>query len=199
MICFKIDTTTHTVRQALGLFEDLLQHKVRITTLLNLSEVYIHSLHFQFLLLPENTQYVHVLTPTDNGDIAVFEIHHLVGIFHNRAGIGAKEELILTDTHHQRTLFAGSDDLIRVTLVEHGDGIGTYHLIECHLHGLQQRDVLLHHNIFYQLDQHLGIGLTDELHALLSQFLFDVGIVLDDAVVDDGQIMALGVMGMGIT
>ena len=134
MIRFKVHTASHTVLQALRLFENLLQHKVRIATLLNLSQVDIHSLHLQLLFLAEDTQHVHVLTPTDYGNITIFEIDHLISILDNRTGIRTQEKLILTNTNHQRTLLSGSNNLVRVTLVEHGDGIGANHLVQSHLH-----------------------------------------------------------------
>ena len=143
MVCFHVHTTTHTVRQTLRLFEDLLQHEVRIATLLDLSEVDIHRLHLQFLFLTENTEHVEILSTTDLGDIPVLQIDHLVRIFHNRTGVGAQEELILTNTHHQRTLLTGRDDLIGIALVEYGDGVGTDHLIEGHLYSRQQVEMLM--------------------------------------------------------
>ena len=172
---------------------------MRIATLLYLTEVDVNLLHLQLLFLTEDTQHVQAFITLDDRNVTVFQIHHLIGIFHNRTGIRADEELTVADTHHQRALLTGSHDLIGITLVEHGDGVGTNHLIECHLNGLQQRQVLFHHHIFYQLYQHLGVGIADKLHTLGPQFLLDIGIVLDDAVVDDGQIVRLRVMGMGIS
>ena len=146
VVGLQVHTTTHAVRQALGLLEDFLQHEVRIAALLNLAEVDIDGLHLQFLLLAEDAQHVHLLTAADDGDVAVFEIHHLVSIFHDWTGIRAEKELVLANAHHERTLLAGGDDLVRFALVEHSDGIGADHLIERHLHSLQQRQVLLHHD-----------------------------------------------------
>ena len=198
MISLEIHTTSHTVCEALRLLEDLLQHEVRIATLFYLSEIDVHRLHLQLLFFAKDTHHMQTLAALDDSNITVFEIHHLIGILHNRTGVGTDKELVLTDTHHQRTLFAGSHNLIGIPLVEHSDGVGTNHLIERHLNGLQQRKVLLHHHILNELHQHLGIRIALELHVLGLQFLFDIGIVLDDAIVDDGQIMRLRIVGMCI-
>ena len=58
--------------------------------------------------------------------------------------------------------------------------------------------MLLHHDIFHQLHQHFGVGVRLELHTFLYEFLLDVGIILNDAVMDDGQAMRLGKVRMGI-
>ena len=45
-------------------------------------------------------------------------------------------------------------------------------------------------NILYQLNQHLGIGIRNEMHTFLLELLLQLGIVLDNTVMDDGQILA---------
>ena len=130
-----------------------------------------------------------VLSATQHGDIPVFQIHHLVGIFHDRTGIRTQEELILADAYHQRTLLAGCDNLIRIALIDDSDGIGANHLIERHLYRCQQVELLLLLDILDELHQHLRVGIRLKLHALGLQFGLQVGIVLDDTIMDDSQIL----------
>ena len=130
-----------------------------------------------------------VLSATQHSDVPVFQIHYLVGIFHNRTGIRTKEELILTDAYHQRTLFASCDNLIRVALINDGDGIGANHLIEGHLYSCQQVELLLLLDVLDELHQHLRVGIRLKLHALGLQFCLQVGIVLDDTIMNDSQIL----------
>ena len=54
-------------------------------------------------------------------------------------------------------------------------------------------------NIFYQLHQHLRVRITHKRHALGLQLLLQVGIVLDDTVMDDGQVLRFRIMRMGVT
>ena len=131
------------------------------------------------------------LATANQGDIAILQINHLIGVFYDRTGITTQEELVLADTHYQRALLAGSNNLVRVTLVNHGNRIGTNHLIESHLNSLQQREVLLDHDVFNQLNQHLRIGIADKLNTLGLQFLLDISIVLNDTIMDNSQIMTL--------
>ena len=198
MVCLEVYTSPHAIGQALRLLKDLLQHKVRIAAFLYLTEIDVDRLYLQFLLLTEDTQHMHVLTTLDDCDISVFQIHHLVGILHDRTGVRADKELVLADAHNQWTLFTGSHNLIGIPLIKNGNGISTDHLIEGHLNSLQQRQFFLQHHIFDQLYQHLSISIADKLYALVFQFLLDIGIIFDDSVVDNSQVVRLRVMGMGI-
>ena len=189
MISLDIDTSTHAVCQALRLFEYLFQHKVGIPTFLYLSEVDINGLHRQFLLFTEDTKNLQVLPAIYHSYIAVFEIHHLISIFHDRTGIGTQEELILTDTYYQRTLLTGCNNLIGITLVDYSDCIGTDHLIESHLDSCQQIELLMLLDILDQLHQHLCICVRLKFHTFRLQFFLQVGIVLDNAVMDNRQIL----------
>ena len=191
VVALYVDASSHTVGETLWLFEDFLQHEVRIATFLNLSKVNVYGLHCQVLLFTQDVDDFQFFTQSDERDVAIFQIDHLVGILNNRTGITAQEELSVTDVHYQRTLLTGSNNLAGVALVDDGNGVGTYHLIEGHLHSLQQRQLLLDHHVFHQLHQHLGVCVALKGHTLVYQLLLDVGIVFDDAVMNDGQIVRL--------
>ena len=75
-----------------------------------------------------------------------------------------------------------------LALVDQGNGISAYHLVQRQLHRREQVEMFLLLDIFYQLHQHLGIGVRTEGKSLLLQFLFQVSIILDDTVMDNGQI-----------
>ena len=141
---------------------------------------------------------MYVLTQSDDGDVAILEIHHLIGIFDDGAGIGTEEEFPVANTNYKGTLLAGGNNLRRVALVKNGDGVGTDDLIKCHLNSLEQREVFLHHDILHELYQHLGIGVAFELDALVLEFQLNVSIILNNSVVDNGQIMALRIVRVGI-
>ena len=198
MVSLNIYTTTHTVRQALGLFKDLLQHKVWESTLLYLTQIDVNRLHSQFLFFTKNTDNLQFFTTLDKGNVSILEIHHLIRVFHDRTGVRTQEKLILTDTYYQRTLLTGCHNLVWITLVENGNGIGANHLIEGHLYCCQKVQVLMLFDIFDQLYQHLRIRIRNKLHALGLELRLQLGIILNDTIVDNGQIARLGIMGMGI-
>ena len=87
MVCLYVYTTSHAVRQTLWLLKDLLQHKVWIATLLNLSEINIYSLHCQFLFFTKNADNLKFLSTTDYCNISILQINHLIRIFYNRTSV----------------------------------------------------------------------------------------------------------------
>jgi len=158
MIGLYVDPASHAIGETFRLLKDFLEHEVGIAALLYLAQVDVNRLYTEFLLLAENADHVEFLAAPYDGNVAVLQVDHLVGVLHDGAGIRTQEELVVADAHHQGTLFAGSYNLVGVTTVEDGYGIGTDDLIEGYLNGLQQRQLLALHDILYQLDEHLGIG-----------------------------------------
>ena len=198
MVTLHVDAPSHTVLQTLGLLEDFLQHEVLVAALLYLSEVDVHGAHLQMLLFAEDAQDLQLLAQANDGDVAVLQIDHLICVVDDGTGVGAQEELVLADAHYEWTLLACCYNLPGLALVDDGDGIGSYHLMECHLHGFEQRDVLPDHDILHELHQHLGVCVALELHAFRLELHLDVGIVLYDAIMDDGKILAPGVMRVSV-
>ena len=80
-------TATHTVAQTLWLLEDFLQHEVRESTLLYLPQVHVDSLNLWIQLHVLDIGNLKFLAQTHDGDVAIFQINHLVGIFYNRCGV----------------------------------------------------------------------------------------------------------------
>ena len=191
MVGLDIHTSAHTVGEALGLFEYLLEHKVRISSFLYLSEIDIDGLHRQFLLLTEDADNLQFLPTTDHSDITILKIHDLVGILHDGTGVRAQEELIVADADHQGTLFTSRNNLIWIALVEHSNGIGTDHLIECHLNSRQEVELLMLLDVFNELYEHLRISVRNKSNALCLELLLQLCIILDDTIVNDSQVMAL--------
>ena len=149
MVGFCVDAAAHASGQAFGLFEDFLQHEMRISALLNLSKVDVNRLDFKIQLVVVHVHDLQLFTSAHHGNISIVKIHNLVGVFHDRAGIGTQEELVFTDSHHQRALLSGSDNLVRVALVENGNGISANHLMQSQLDRRQQVKILLQHDVFH--------------------------------------------------
>ena len=77
----------------------------------------------------------------DGGDIYLFaylQTHHLliididdlIRIFDDRRSVGREEVLLLSYPDDQRRTFAGSDECIRVRLVQHRDSVSTDDLLQ---------------------------------------------------------------------
>ena len=172
---------------------------MRETALLDLTKVNVHGLHLRVELYVLDVHNLQFLTEAHHSDVAILQINHLISIFDDRTGIRTEIKLsVLTDTHYQWTLLAGSNNLVRVTLVKNCDGISANHLTERNLNGSQQIKILLHLNVFDELNEHLCISLALELHTLGNQVLLDVGIVLDNTIMNHGKILAGRIMRMSI-
>ena len=169
-----------------------------IAALLYLSEVDIHGLYLGIYLAVVYVHHLEFLAATYHRDVAVLEIHHLVGVFNQRTCIGTDEEFILAYSHHEWRLLACSHYLVGIVAVEHCNGVGSNHFVQGQLHGSKQVGGFLLSNIFYELHKHLGVGVADKLHSLSQQLGLEVGIVLDDTVVNNGEIFRHGIVGMGI-
>ena len=194
-----VDTPPHAVAQAVGLLEDFLEHEERVASFLQLAEVDVHRLHGGMHPGIVHVHHLQLMSRTDDGDVPVFQIYHLVRIFHDRRGIRSQVKVIvMPDTDHQRTTLARRDNLFGMPLVENGYGVCADNLMQGHLHGPQQRQVIVHLNIFDKLHQHLRIRLAAESHPALDQAFLDGGIVLDDSVMYQRQIARSRIVGMGI-
>ena len=89
MVSLNIYTTTHTVRQTLGLFKDFLQHEMWVSALLYLTQIDVNRLHSQLLFFTKNTDNLQFFTTLDKGNVSILEIHHLIRVFYDRTGIRA--------------------------------------------------------------------------------------------------------------
>ena len=191
IICFHIHTSTHAVHQTVRLFENLLQHEMRETALLNLLQVQFHLNHVVLHLLVIEIHDLHIVSAFDDGNILIVEINHFLCVFDDRTGIRTDEELILTYTYNQRTRFPCSYNLVGIVLVKYGNGIRTDHRSQCHSHGTEQIHILRCLYIFDKLNQHLSVGIALKLHTFLYQLLLQYGIVLDYTIMNDSQVPTL--------
>ncbi len=87
---------------------------------------------------------------------------------------------------------------VAVALLDDGDGIGADHLPEGLPHGFEQRAAAGRADVFDQVHQHLGVGAAAERVAVLFERVLQHPVVLDDAVVYQGDVLRFGVVGMGV-
>ena len=185
---FDIDATAHAVVDAVRLFENFLQHEMRITTLLQLSEVHFDGLHLRLHLHIIQVNHFQFLTATHDSNLVVLQINHLVRVFDNRCGVGTKEEFILPDSHHQRTALPCHQNGVRLTTVEQRNGIRSNHLMQGQLQGGQQIELVGELDILNQLHQHFRVGIAQEGNTLLLKPFLQRRVVLDNAVMNQCQI-----------
>ena len=120
------------------------------------------------------------------GNVAIFQIDHVAGDLEQRRGVGGGVVAAVGDAEQQRRAFAGDDDLAGLAVVDDGDGVGADQAAAGDLHGLEEIGFLLECG-FDQVGDAFGVGVGGEDVALGGQFAAQAFIVLDDAVVDDGD------------
>ena len=133
---------------------------------------------------------VQVLAHLDVGNLTILQIDHLVGIFHDGGSVAGDVEVlvVLAHTHHQRTGLASCHQVARVFLLDDSDGIGTDGIVEGLAYGRHQVLAVLLVVIVYQLGEHLGVRVALELIALVVELFFEHLVVLDDAIVNQGDV-----------
>ena len=112
--------------------------------------------------------------------VAVFQVDDLVGRAGQGQRVGGQEVLVLAQPDHQRRTLAGPDHAVRLVAAEHGDGVGALQAAHGLLHRLEQ---IARVQMVDQVRDHLGVGLAFEHVARALQFLAQLFVVLDDAVV----------------
>ena len=128
IISFHIDTSAHAITNTIGLFENLFQHKVRISPFFQLTEVEFHLLYFRYHFDIVQVDYFQLLPQIQNSYFPVFQINHFISIFYNRSSIWSKKELILSNPHYQWTALTGSNNLIGMLLIKNRNRISTNYL-----------------------------------------------------------------------
>jgi hypothetical protein len=94
------------------------------------------------------------------------------------AGVGNAEQ--------ERRAFAGDDNLARLAMVNDGYGVGADQLAAGDLYGLEKIGFALQGG-FEQMGDAFGVGIGGKDVALGAQIAAQAFVVLDDAVMDDGD------------
>ena len=77
--------------------------------------------------------------------------------------------------------------MVGIVLVYDHNCVGADHFVERHTNGFKKVEVGLVAYILDQVDEHFGIGVRGKAVATVDELFLEGGVVLDDAVVDDGQ------------
>ena len=72
-----------------------------------------------------------------------------------------------------------------------GDGIGAHYMVQGDAHGLKQIHMLTLLHVLDKVGEHFRVGRRKEGKTAFFQFLSKAQVVLDDAVMDQGQVARL--------
>jgi hypothetical protein len=169
-----------------GLLVDLFLHVMPVGSELDRGVLHLGEVHLALGRLAVRVRHAPA-TGTDLGAVAVLEIHHAPGDLQQRRDVGGGEVLAFAETEEERRAAPGH---------HHGFGVAGRH------EGERERALQLRHRsrgrgeervaglaVFGDEMRHdLRIGLGNERIARLLQALADCLVVLNDAVVDQGQL-----------
>ena len=79
-----------------------------------------------------------------------------------------------------------------------GDGIGAHHMVQGDTNGLKEVDMLALLHVLDEVGEHFRVGRRQESEATFLQFLAQAEIILNNAIVNQGNIATLGAVGMGV-
>ena len=139
----------------------------------------------------------------EDGHVAVGEEVDVARVVKNAGNVGGDEGLALAYADDDRRAEARGDNLVRLGGGENAQGKRAGEALDGAADGDFKRDglaggdrVVLH--LFDEVGNDLGVGLGDELVALLGEFAFEVEIVFDNAVMNHDDAAGAVAMGMGV-
>src|SRR5574344_1956496 len=198
-IMFRFDeTSSHTVGYRFRLFENLFQHIMVITALLQFIQVDVNLFNVDIHIFVLQILDGYRLITAQQYYFFVVDIYHIMCISCYWQCIRRDEKffVILTDTDHKRTALTGCHQFIGVFLIHHDDGVGAYHFTERVTGGLCQAQVIGLLHIFYQLYQNFGIRTTFKGKAFIGQIGLQRSIVFYNTIMYDSQPATLRQMRM---
>ena len=123
-----------------------------------------------------------------HGPVAVLEIGDLVGEGRERDGVGTEIHLALAVADRERRPVPGADEQVLLAGEEEGEREGAAQPRQGRRDRLH-RALALAHLARDELRHDLGVGLGLEAHALGAELVLELAEILDDAVVDDGELL----------
>ena len=177
------DPALQGVPDDVGLLEDLLGHEVLEAALLDHGRLPVEGLHGLLDRGPGEGGEADAPRRQD-GDLAVVHVGDAPGVVEEGRDVRREEGLAGAEADDGRRAVAGGDDLAGIARRDAGHGEGPFELADRGPDGLLEgaAEVLLD-----EVDDDLGVGLGPERVALGPEPLLERPVVLDDAVVDEGD------------
>ncbi len=186
------DDLAHHVR----LLVDLLEHEVLVTALFGGG-------HIPFDVLGLERQFASVAVGEHDGvlrhrrDRVLFEDDDVPGVGQQGGDVAGQKILVLAHAEHERARVAHGHDLAGFALGHDHKRVRAAKLLDAAAHGLLQRyarGILRSDHV----GGDFGVGFGPEFVPILDQFGLQFEVVLDDAVVDDGDLLVPVEMGVGV-
>ena len=132
---------------------------------------------------------------SEDSELAVFEKDDVAGVVHDGHHVACHEARGTVRAHDDGAVLAAHDDLLGMVGVDGGDAVGTLQLGDGLAHGGSEVAFVV---ALEQVGDCFRVCLADELVPLGAQLVAQRGEVLDDAVVDHGDLAGAVLVGMGV-
>src|SRR5690606_31823435 len=109
--------------------------------------------------------------------------------------IAGKEGLAVAQADNEGAPVARPHNAPRLVAVDGRDAVGALYLAQGCAQGRLQIAVIV---VLAQMGEYLAVGLALEYEALRLEFLFEAGVVLDNAIVNNGDLSRHRAVGVGI-
>jgi hypothetical protein len=190
------DAGGHGLAYGLRLLHDLLEHEVGVAALFRGGDVPVDE---GVLLFHRFAQGIEDLDGFlgDEGHLAVLHVGDLAGVLDDGGGVGRHKVAALAVTQKQGGVLAGGDEAAGIVAAQDDQRVGALDAVQHLEHGVH--DVVgLEIVVLDELDDHLGIGLGLEHHALGDKEFLQLHIVFDYAVVHQRHLAVLAHVGVGV-
>ena len=176
------------------LLVDFLQHKIGETTLFSCGNIPINMRDGRvdfatFLVEILNRRFA--VRKRELREGVVFEHDHIACLVDERHDIARDERAAFALAHHDGRIFAGAHDDARLGIAHNRDAVRAGQAIGRLAHSVEQIAVVC---FFNQMSNDFGIGLAREHMSATDEFFFERGVVLNDAVMNHGDIVRTGRM-----
>ena len=183
----RVDAAGQRALHRVRLLEDFLEHEVRVPVALDRLGVHRDGRRAppdRAPIQPLNAR----LAASQNGDVPFFEHDRLEAASEQRRDVGREKRFVVAEAQHQRRPAAAhGDEHVGTIFGDARDGERAFQLLDRSRDGLDQIAAGLSAMRLDEVRDDLGVGLRPERVPLRRQRRAKLLVVLDNAVVDDGQ------------
>ncbi len=200
---FVIHATAEGVLHRARLLKDFLEHEVRVFAPLGIFGLKLKLADLHLGGVRPEIQDVKPLA-RDGGHVVVVQKNHLARVRHNGVGIAGQKIFPIANADDQRRTTPRTHHHFRLFGADHRDAVRADDFAERVAHGLGERIQLRLLPAAFrvmlpdQVREHFRIGAGMKLVPGLEQALFELIVVFNDAVVNDGDLAGLVEVRMGI-